>query len=330
MPSIHDIAARLTRPGLGILAADESIGTMSSRLEAEGITASQDARRDYRGLLLNAPGLAESVSGIIVCDETFHESLDGTPFPDVARDNSVLVGVKVDTGISRLAGADGATITEGLDALGARLADYAAGDAAFAKWRAVIDVTTASDYALETNAHALARYAALCQEHGIVPIVEPEVLCGGDHDIDTCAEVTGRALASVFDHLERQGVDLRGIVLKPNMVTAGLDAPRVAPEEVAARTVAVLLDHVPEDVPGIAFLSGGHPTEAVCEYLAIMNAGTERLPWALTYSFGRALVSDALRAWAGKPENVATAQAILLQNCQHASAATSSVIAAGR
>ena len=322
MTDLAQVASELVRTGRGILAADESIRTMSARLEAEGIEASRESRRDYRELLLTAPGLAETVSGIILSDETFGDTLaDGTPFPQASRALGILPGIKVDTGVSPLPKGDGATITEGLDGLGARLASYAERGAAFAKWRAVIDVQTASPYAVETNAHALARYAALCQEHGIVPIVEPEVLCNGPHDISVSAEVTDRVLAEVFDQLERQRVDLAGIVLKPNMVTPGLDGAPSTAQAVAAETIGVLGRRVPPAVPGIAFLSGGHSNEQSCTYLTAVNELAGSSPWALTYSFGRALVSDALRTWKGDPARVEKAQQVLLANCGRAAAA---------
>ncbi len=314
-------AAQLTHGGRGILAADESIGTMSQRLEAQGIPASETARRDYRELLLTAPGLAEPVSGIILCDETFGQRLaDGRAFPDAARELGVLPGIKVDTGTSPLPGQGGALVTEGLDGLGKRLADYAERGAAFAKWRAVFDVATANDYSALASGHALARYAALCQENGIVPIVEPEVLCTGGHDLAASARTTALALSALFDQLGQAGVDLTGIVLKPNFVTPGLTAATATPGEVAAATYEVLRENVPATVPGIAFLSGGHATEDACAYLDALEQLSER-PWAVTFSFGRALVSAALQTWAGEPEKTAAAQSTLLDNCAQAAAA---------
>lgn len=322
MSHLNDVASRMVEAGRGILAADESIKTMSARLEGEGIDPTATNRRDYRELLLTAPGLAEMVSGIILADETFGQTLaDGQPFAEACRERGILPGIKVDTGTSPLPKGGGALVTEGLDGLGARLASYAGRGAAFAKWRAVIDVTNTSAYALEANAHALARYAALCQEHGIVPIVEPEVLCSGPHDLGTTAEVTADALAEVFDQLERQRVELDGIVLKPNMVTPGLDGPPATPETVAAATLGVLGRNVPAEVPGIAFLSGGHSNEQSCTYLGEINELAGAAPWSLTFSFGRALVSDALRTWKGRPENVEAAQRALLDNCRRASQA---------
>jgi fructose-bisphosphate aldolase class I len=324
MTDLAAVAADLVSIGRGILAADESIGTMSARLEAEGIAASPDARRDYRELLVTSPGLSATVSGVILCGETFDQrTAAGVPFPEACRELGVLPGIKVDAGTSPLPGGNGATITEGLDSLGKRLAEYAAAGAAFAKWRAVIAIGTSDAWAIEANAHALARYAELCQEHGIVPIVEPEVLATGTHDIDACAVTTEQTLDAVFSQLSRANVALNAIVLKPNMITSGLDAAPEDADAVAAVTLAVLNGYVSEDVPGIAFLSGGQSNVDACTNLAAMNelAGSDA-PWRLTYSFGRALVSDALRAWGGNPSQAADAQLVLLANSARAAAAT--------
>jgi len=330
MPALDQVASALVRAGHGILAADESVKTMSARLTTEGIEASRTNRRDYRELLLTAPGLSDTVSGIILSDETFGDALaDGQPFPQACRDRGVLPGVKVDTGTSPLPKGDGATITEGLDGLGGRLCDYASRGAAFAKWRAVIDVGNADEYSLEANAHALARYAALCQDNGIVPIVEPEVLCSGRHGLQECAETTGRTLSTFFDHLDRHRVDLDGIVLKPNMVTPGLDGEPVSVEEVAAATIGVLGPVVPAAVPGIAFLSGGHSNRVACSYLEAINRSAGSVSWSLTYSFGRALVSDALRAWKGIDGQIEAAQTLLLENSRRASEASRRATYAG-
>ncbi len=320
MADLHHIAAQLVESGRGILAADESIKTMSSRLESEGIGASKETRRDYRELLLTAPGLAETITGIILSDETFNDSLaDGEPFPQACRDRGLLPGIKVDTGTTPLPNGGGATITEGLDGLGGRLADYAAKGAAFAKWRAVIDLGNTSEYAQEVNAHALARYAALCQDNGIVPVVEPEVMCDGPHDLAACEQATQAILVTVFDQLDRQQVDPSGMVLKPNMVTPGLEAEQVPAETVASATLRVLSLTVPTDVPGIAFLSGGHSNEAACDYLGAINEHAGPAPWSLSYSFGRALVSAALHTWQGDSGKIEAAQTALLANCRRAS-----------
>lgn len=321
--SLADVALELVSGGRGILAADESPRTMSSRLEAEDIPPTAHNRHRYRMLLVDAPGLSDTVSGVILCDETVRENFaDRVPFAAACRLRGILPGVKVDTGVSALAGAGGATITEGLDGLRGRLAEYAAMGVAFAKWRAVISVETVSPYALSANAHALARYAALCQEQGLVPIVEPEVLCDGNHSITESAKVTDQALAAVFAALDSQGVDLNGIVLKPNMVTPGLAAPASSPATVADATLQVLKRQVPPSVPGIAFLSGGQSNSDACANLGAMNQVAGQLaPWQLTYSFGRALVSDALRVWGGAESQVPMAQQVLLTNCARAASA---------
>lgn len=326
--TLHETALTMTGNGRGVLAADESIRTMSARLTAESIPASPATRRDYRQVLLTAPGLDRSVSGIILADETFGQELsDGRAFPVAARELGILPGIKVDTGTSPLAGHPGALITEGLDGLGARLESYAERGAAFAKWRAVFDVTTITPYGARANGHALARYAALCQAAGIVPIVEPEVLCTGAHGLAASRSATEEALAALFDELEAAHVDLGGIVLKPNFVSPGLDAAPEPPETVARATYEVLRTTVPEAVPGVAFLSGGHTTSAACAFLEALARIPDR-PWQVTFSFGRALVSAALHAWAGDPANVDTAQQRLLANCAEAAGAATATTAA--
>ena len=327
MPALRDIAGSMVAPGKGVLAADESIATMSKRLVAAGVPASETARRDYREVLLTTPGLSEWVSGIIFCDETLRQSLaGGTPFAEAARDRDIHVGIKVDTGVTALPFADGAVVTEGLDGLRGRLAEYREIGATFAKWRAVLVPDRFSPRAATANAHALARYAALCQEAGLVPIVEPEVVMDGTHDIGRCEAVTSEMLGTVFEQIELMGADPAGMVLKPNMVVDATGSGTQAdPEEVARRTLRALRATVPAAVPGIAFLSGGQSNERACANLAAINAaaaGDGGAPWRLTYSFGRALVSDALHAWRGDPGNVAEAQAALAANCARASAAS--------
>ncbi len=300
MSTCRQIAAALTAPGKGILAADESIATMSSRLEQVGVTPTADSRRVYRELLASTPDLSDTVSGIIFCDETLGQVFrDGRPFPHAARDLGILAGIKVDTGAKPCPGLPGETITEGLDGLPARLARYAEMGASFAKWRAVFAITdtTPSWGATVSNANALARYAAACQEAGLVPIVEPEVLMTGAHSIGQCAEVTASVHAAVRQQLSALGVDLAGIVLKPNMVIEGEDHPqRATPDEVAEATVAVLRAW-PADLAGVAFLSGGQEPERATANLAALQR--HNAPWPLTFSFGRALVSPALAAWRG-------------------------------
>ena len=333
MPALGDIAESMVAPGKGVLAADESIATMSKRLEAAGVPASATARRDYRELLLTTPGLSEWVSGIIFCDETLRQSLaGGSSFAEASRDRGIHVGIKVDMGVTVLPFASGALVTDGLDGLRGRLAEYRKIGATFAKWRAVLVPDQFGPRAMAANAHALARYAALCQEEGIVPIVEPEVLMEGAHDIDRCESVTAEILAAVFEQLDLMGADPAGLVLKPNMVTGGsLSGTQSGPDEVARRTLRVLRATVPAAVPGIAFLSGGQSSQLACENLAAINAaasddglgqdGVGAAPWRLTYSFGRALVSDALTEWGGDPGQVPAAQAVLAANCARASAA---------
>lgn len=322
MPTLAQTAATLVEGGRGILAADESPRTMSSRMRAEGIDPTAESRRDYRELLVRTPGLSEHVSGVILADETFWQSTtDGTPMPQACRDAGIVPGIKVDTGTVPLPRGEGALVTEGLDGLRDRLARYAGAGAGFAKWRAVIDVGTASDLALAANAHALARYAALCQEAGIVPVVEPEVLATGTHTIEQCAVVMERTLTVVFAELARHRVEPEGMVLKPPFVTPGLDGEPAPAHQVASRTAAVLRECVPASVPGVAFLSGGHSSDDAFEYLGVLNEGSARAPWHLTFSFGRALVSEALHVWAGDPTNVHAAQEVLFDRCRRASEA---------
>jgi fructose-bisphosphate aldolase class I len=300
--------------GRGILAADESIGTMNSRLQNVGVEPTETNRRDYRELLVTTADLADGVSGVILCEETFRQRLsDGRTFPEALAALGILAGIKVDTGAKPLAGRPGETITEGLDALDGRLAEFAELGGGFAKWRAVITIdgtATPTPWAIEANAHALARYAASCQQAGIVPIVEPEVLMDGPHSADRCAEVTATTLTSVFAALDQAGVDLAGIVLKPNMVVTGATSGVTqSPDEVARMTVDALLTAVPPATAGVAFLSGGQPPEQATANLAAMQA--LEAPWPLTFSFGRALVDPALRTWRGVAEQVATGQAAL-------------------
>jgi fructose-bisphosphate aldolase class I len=308
------VAAALVAPGKGVLAADESSGTMDKRLEAVGVEPGIENRRRFREMLLTAPGIEHFVSGVILYDETIRQSTDdGTPFAEVLRERGIMPGIKVDTGAKPLAQTDGETVTEGLDGLRERLAEYRELGATFAKWRAVIRIGDGlpSDCSIAANSHALARYAALCQEAGIVPIVEPEVLMDGDHTIDRCEQVTTRVLSSVFAELRTQRVRFGGIVLKPNMVLAGsacAEQPNV--DEVARRTLWTLRGTVPASVPGIAFLSGGQSDTLAAEHLNAMNR-LGGAPWQLTFSYGRGLIADSLRVWAGSDENREAAQRTL-------------------
>ncbi|MGO8711532.1 MAG: class I fructose-bisphosphate aldolase [Rhizomicrobium sp.] len=306
------IAHAMVAKGKGILAADESSGTIKKRFENIGVESTEASRRDYRELLFRTDGAMKNyISGVILYDETIRQKAkDGTPLVALIEAAGSIPGIKVDSGAKPLAHCPGETITEGLDGLRERLVDYRKLGARFAKWRAVIDIGkgTPTYTGIVTNAHALARYAALAQENDIVPIVEPEVLMDGDHDIDNCARVTEWTLKEVFSALFKQRVLLEGMVLKPNMVIAGKKSDKQASvEEVAEKTVIVLKRCVPAAVPGIAFLSGGQSDEEATAHLNAMNAGYT-LPWPLTFSYGRALQAAPQTAWSGKAENVAAAQ----------------------
>ncbi len=316
MVSLNAVAQKLVAPGKGILAADESEPTIRKRFEKIGLPSTEELRRDYREMLFRAKhAMTEYISGAILTEETLlQKAADGTEFRAMLADCDVIPGIKVDRGTFPMPGDTGERITEGLDGLRPRLAEYASLGAGFAKWRAVIAISdrAPTTNAIRANAHALARYAMLCQEAGIVPVVEPEVLADGepgDHSIDRCEEVTAETLEIVFRELRLAGVDLSGMLLKPNMVLAGVKA-KVQPsvEEVAKRTVQTLLDHVPAAVPGIAFLSGGQSDEEATAHLSAMNQ-IPNLPWRLTFSYGRALQNPALAIWRGRPENIAAAQA---------------------
>lgn len=325
--SLSQIASSLVADHRGILAADESTPTMTKRLDAIGVKSTDTSRRDYRETLFTAPGLGSFVSGVILYDETLRQkAADGTAIPELLASLGIHPGIKVDTGAMPFANHEGEKITEGLDGLRGRLAEYAVMGAKFAKWRAVITIGAdgrPSDACVHANAHALARYAALCQEAGIVPIVEPEVLMDGDHDIDTCERVTGQAWKSLFAALHDQDVYLPGVLLKPSMVISGKScATQADAAEVAKRTVALLRAHVPAAVPGVVFLSGGQTPEQATEHLALMNQMGPH-PWALSFSYGRALQEPALAAWAGDNANRPKAQAALLARAEANSAACS-------
>jgi fructose-bisphosphate aldolase, class I len=305
------IANAMVAKNKGILAADESTGTIKRRFDAIKLESTEEHRRLYREMLFTAPGAAEYISGVILYDETIRQKTkDGTPFPEYLTKLGIVPGIKVDTGAKPLAGFPNETITEGLDGLRERFVEYHKLGARFAKWRAVIDIGDGvpTSFAIEANAHALARYAALAQENDIVPIVEPEVLMDGAHSIERCEEVTNATLKAVFDALHDHRIYLEGMVLKPNMVISGKKAPNRAPPEVVAEsTVRCLKRHVPPAVPGIAFLSGGQsPTEATL-HLSLMNK-LGPLPWNLTFSYGRALQDTALKAWGGAAANFAAGQ----------------------
>jgi fructose-bisphosphate aldolase class I len=307
-------AKALVAPEKGILAADESSGTIKRRFDAIGVESTEENRRDYRELLFRTPGAEKFISGVILYDETIRQNgADGTPLVKVLMNNGVIPGIKVDAGTKPLAAAPGELVTEGLDGLRERFAEYYQLGARFSKWRAVITIGDGipSDYCIEVNAHALARYAALSQEAGIVPIVEPEVLMDGDHSVERCYEATHRTLRELYAQLGRQRVELEGTLLKPNMVLSGKDAPNRAPaEEVARMTVQCFKETVPAAVPGIVFLSGGQSDEEATVNLDAIarHAQQAGAPWQLSYSYGRGLQAAPQKAWSGKKENVKAAQ----------------------
>src|ERR1700704_4971379 len=309
----------------GILAADESTSTIGKRFNTINLESTEENRRAYREMLFTAPDASQYISGVILYDETIRQKTkDGTPFPTYLAQNKMIPGIRVDTGAKPMAGFKGETITEGLDGLRERLVEYYKLGARFAKWRGVIDIAEGipTSFAIEANAHALARYAALCQENGIVPIVEPEVLMDGAHSIERCEEVTSSVLQTVFNQLFEHRIALEGMVLKPNMIISGKKAAnRAGPEQVAEATVRVLKRHVPPAVPGIAFLSGGQSSAEATLHLSLMNKAGP-LPWSLTFSYGRALQDDALKTWAGQPANFAAAQKQMAKRARLNSLAT--------
>ena len=311
---LEDIAAAMVTSGKGILAADESSGTIKKRFDSINVESTEENRRDYREMLFrSSEAMSNYISGVILFDETLRQkAADGTPLVEVIRATGAVPGIKVDGGAKPMAAHPGEKITEGLDGLRERLAEYHGLGARFAKWRGVIAISDdlPSGSAVRANAQALARYAALCQEAGIVPIVEPEILMDGepgDHSIDRCYTVTEAVLRAVFAELYDARVALEGMVLKPNMVIDGKNARNASVDEVAEKTVRCLKATVPAAVPGIAFLSGGQSDEEATAHLSAMNAGYD-VPWQLTFSYGRALQAACLKAWGGKPENVAAGQ----------------------
>ncbi|QIG46886.1 fructose-bisphosphate aldolase class I [Nordella sp. HKS 07] len=306
------VAEAIVTPGKGILAADESTGSIKKRFDSINLPSTEENRRDYREMLFSAKdGMSKYISGVILFDETIRQKgKNGTPLVDLIKSTGAIPGIKLDAGAKPLATSPKETVTEGLDGLRDRIKEYVGLGAQFAKWRAVIDIGQGlpTHNSIHANAHALARYAALCQEGGLVPIVEPEVLMEGSHDIDTCMKVSEWALNELYRELYYAGVVLEGTILKPNMVVSGKDcAKQASREEVAEKTVTVLKRCVPAAVPGIAFLSGGQSDEDATAHLHYMNA-IGNLPWKLTFSYGRALQAAALKTWKGKAENVAAAQ----------------------
>jgi fructose-bisphosphate aldolase class I len=320
-------ARAMVAPGKGILAADESSGTIKRRFDAIGVESTEANRRDYRELLFRTSGASEFISGVILYDETIRQkAADGTPLVKVLQDQGIIPGIKVDAGAQPLAGTDGELVTEGLDGLRARFKEYYDLGARFSKWRAVITIgeSIPSAYCIRVNAAALGRYAALSQEAGIVPIVEPEVLMDGDHSIERCLEVTRATLLAVFAELHAQGIQLDGMILKPNMVLSGNKASnRASAEEVAKATVDCFLETVPAMVPGIAFLSGGQADDEATVNLDAINRYAAKVgaPWQLTYSFGRGLQAAPQKAWSGKAENVEAAKKAFYHRAKLSSAA---------
>jgi fructose-bisphosphate aldolase, class I len=327
---LHETARAVVAEGKGILAADESDGTIKKRFDSIEVESTEENRRAYRDLLFTTEGVEEYISGVILFDETIRQkSADGTPFPKLLASKGIIPGIKVDKGAKPLALAEGETITEGLDGLRDRLAEYRELGARFTKWRAVITIGRGipSEYCIWTNAHALARYAALSEEAGLVPIVEPEVLMDGDHTIERSFEVTSRTLHAVFTELRDQRVQPEGMLLKPNMVLSGYDcAEQASDDEVAHETLRCFRRHVPAAVPGIVFLSGGQSDEQATARLSAMNAVGPH-PWQLSFSYGRALQAPALKAWGGKPENVEAGQRAYYHRAKMNSAARTGMYA---
>src|SRR5437763_3019480 len=321
---LHNTAKALVAEGKGILAADESTGTIKKRFDSIQLESTEDNRRAYRELLFTTPGVEEYISGVILYDETIRQSAsDGTPFPKLLADRGIIPGIKVDLGAKPLALAEGETVTEGLDGLRERFAEYYELGARFSKWRATysIDAQRPSEYCVWTNAHALGRYAALSQEAGIVPIVEPEVLMDGDHSIERASKATGRAQQAPFTARHHQRVALLATLLTPKMVLSGYEAgDRAGVNEVAEATLDVLTRHVPAAVPGIVFLSGGPTDEYATAHLNAMNARGPH-PWELSFSYGRALQAPAIKSWGGDPANVEEAQKAFYRRAKFNSAA---------
>ncbi|MBS2031815.1 MAG: fructose-bisphosphate aldolase class I [Deltaproteobacteria bacterium] len=325
VPGLAEMARSIVADGKGILAADETPKTITKRLVARGITSTPETRREHRELLFTAPGITDFIGGVITQDETIHQkSATGVPLAEVISRRGLVPGIKVDKGVVSLAGAPGERVTEGLDGLRERLEEYFQLGARFAKWRAVFRITEKlpSRACVHANAHALARYAALCQEQGLVPIVEPEVLMDGAHGIERCDEVTGDVLGEVFKELIGQHVMLEGMLLKPNMVIPGQDNPKKAPVAVVARaTLRTLQRCVPAAVPGVVFLSGGQSPVEATEHLNAINALDGPKPWKLSFSFGRALQDEALDAWKGRAQNVPAVQLAFLERARCVAAA---------
>jgi len=324
--SLESVAESLVADGKGILAADETVPTLTKRFDTLGIKSTEQTRRTYREMLFTCPGAAEYISGAIMYDETIRQkSSRGTPFAEALVSQGILPGIKVDTGAKPLAGSSNETVTEGLDGLRDRLKEYRNMGARFAKWRAVIHVTDTlpSAACVSANAHALARYASLCQEQELVPIVEPEVLMDGSHSIERCGHVTSVVLHAVFDALSEQGVQLEGILLKPNMIVAGKEcAHQPSVEKVADATLSCLRRHVPAAVPGIVFLSGGQHARSATVHLNAINGLNSMKPWKISFSYGRALQDPALFAWHGRDAHLSAGQRAFCHRARLNGAAT--------
>jgi len=327
MTDLAEISAALVAPGKGILAADESTATIKRRFEAIGVENTEPNRRAYRELLFRTPGIDQFISGVILYDETIRQkAADGTPLVKILKDQGILPGIKADVGAKPLAFSPTEVVTEGLDGLRERLIEYRGLGAVFSKWRAVIAIGDGipTEYCIDVNAHALARYAALSQEQGIVPMVEPEVLMDGGHPIERCHEVELATLRAVFAELASQRVQLEGMLLKASMVLSGKDAAnRASPDEVARYTVTCFKESVPAAVPGIVFLSGGQSDEEATVNLDAINRYAEKVgaPWQLSFSYGRGLQAAPQKVWSGKPENVAAAQRAFIHRAKLTAAA---------
>ncbi|NXL94099.1 ALDOB aldolase, partial [Alectura lathami] len=319
--ALSDIAQRIVASGKGILAADESVGTMGNRLQRINVENTEENRRAFREILFSSDAsINQSIGGVILFHETLYQKdSSGKPFPAIIKEKGIVVGIKLDAGTAPLAGTNGETTIQGLDGLAERCAQYKKDGVDFGKWRAVLKITstTPSQLAIQENANTLARYASICQQHGLVPIVEPEILPDGDHDLQRCQYVTEKVLAAVYKALNDHHVYLEGTLLKPNMVTAGHSCPKkYTPQDVAVATVTTLLRTVPAAVPGICFLSGGQSEEEASLNLNAMNQCPLPKPWKLTFSYGRALQASALAAWLGKSENKKAAQEAFCKRAQ--------------
>jgi fructose-bisphosphate aldolase class I len=322
---LRETANAIVAPGKGILAADESTGTIGTRFQKINLENTETNRRDYRELLFTAKGWTNYISGVILFEETLNQkAADGIPFAESLKAAGIIIGIKVDKGVAPIPGTDGETLTQGIDGLGARCAEYYKKGARFAKWRSVLKISSQgeapSDVAVTENARGLALYAAICQQNGLVPIIEPEVLSDGDHSLEVCAAVAQRVWEETIKALHDQLVLFEGILLKPSMVTPGAEykGPKATPEEIAAATVRVLQRTIPPAVPGVTFLSGGQSEEEASRNLNAMNqlASKTRIPWTLSFSYGRALQASTIKAWEGKKENLAKAQEVFLHRAK--------------